>query len=353
MADLELSHIGGRAPGRDPVAFREALADGTAAIAVGSALAAAFGPELVKSLVTAQTGGQWWFVVLVATALGALLLGLMQRWLQRQVTVGLVAHVLDPKRPPELGRQLAARAEAYARERFTVSFALTSELADNRLDTIGAVDRLAGRVLAALTVAESLAPGASRIGLVPVLTVAPGFRLGARLGHTFARPFVVHSILQGEGTPAYFPAVILRDDNRTADVTNPLRVESPEAITGCNPARSALALDVQGRGPRFAEQVRRACQVYDIGWLVLMQTTSARLPEDRAAFSAVVDQVVDDWRAEAPAHTSRHAVFFSGPVAIAIALGARLANNHPDQWMPFSFDDGEYQPIGLWDTNTS
>jgi hypothetical protein len=74
------------------------------------------------------------------------------------------------------------------------------------------------------------------------------------------------------------------------------------------------------------------------------------LSQDMKTFDGVVAQACNAWEA-APlpesARTGQHAIFLSGPVAIAVALGARLAAPTPGLWTAFTYNPttDEYEPF--------
>jgi hypothetical protein len=318
---------------------RQAITDGTFAIAVGGVVAGGFGVEAVKSFVTAQAAGRWWLVACagVGVALAGLGWWLRQR-ARRRVRVGIVVTAVDGRRGLARAEQLDQQAEVFSRS--TCALTLKVGL---RLPVVGRwerklVDALADETMAAATLAAQLTPDATRINLIPTMPLHAAFWFGARLGHTHAREISVHAIRQADGAAAYFPATALRAEETTAE---PLIVDQLEDLGGGDPTVVALALDLQGRGDQFFDQVRAACRQHGVGSLLGLRGRSPRLAENRNTFTGVVAQTCRVWR-DAPltaaARTGRHAVFLSGPVAIAVALGARLAAPEHGRWSAFTFD---------------
>ncbi|MFC3961909.1 SAVED domain-containing protein [Nocardia jiangsuensis] len=123
-----------------------------------------------------------------------------------------------------------------------------------------------------------------------------------------------------------------------------------ETIPGADPARVALALDLQNHGQGFHDQVLQDCRARGVGALLLLRNPRETLPENTAAFTAVVDQVCRVWRdtsLPAGARSSGHTIYLSGPVSIAVALGARLAAADQGRWTALSYDTttGSYTPF--------
>lgn len=326
----------------------QAVLDGTAAVAIGGIGAGGFGVEAVKSLVTGEVTGRGWFVAGLAVGLALVGVGLWLRERARQrVRVGIVVTASDARRGQARARQLDQQAERFSQSTCTVTLKTSIELpGDGRWDQ-ELVNALADETLSATTMAERLTPDAARINLIPTMPLHVAFWLGARLGHTHAREVAVHAIRQADGTPAYFPATALRAVESTC---KPLVLDQLEAIDEGDPTVVALALDLQGRGDQFFDDVRAACRQHGVGLLLGLRTMSSKLAENRDTFTGVVEQTCTVWRAApltAPARTGRHVIFLSGPVAIAVALGARLASAEHGRWTAFTFDavTNAYEPI--------
>lgn len=324
------------------------ITDGTAQVTVGGMVAGGFGVEAAKSFVVDEPAGRWWFVVALAAGLAVVAVGL---WLRsrarRQVRVGIVVTAMDARRGLARAQQLDQQAETFGRSTCRVTLKTSVELTGDGSWDRQLVDALADETLSAATLAERLTPDAVRINLIPTMPLHVAFWFGARLGYTHAREVVVHAIRQADGAPAYFPATSLRAVDSSSE---PLTAERLEAVDDGDPGMVALALDLQGRGDQFFDQVVAACRRHGIGYLLRLRSASPRLTEDSATFTGVVEQTCRAWR-EAPlpagARTGRHAIFLSGPVAIAVALGARLASPEHGRWTAYTFDaaSNTYEPF--------
>ncbi len=85
----------------------------------------------------------------------------------------------------------------------------------------------------------------------------------------------------------------------------------------------------------------KACRERGIGWLLLLRNENRLLKQDMRTFNGVISQTYNAWDtapSPAEARTGHHAIFLSGPVAIAVALGARLAASTPGQWAANTFN---------------
>jgi hypothetical protein len=341
-----LTVVGSSDPGTSQL--RQAFVDGTAAITTGGIVAGGFGVEAVKSFITTESAGRWWFVVGTSLGLAFVALGLQLRARARRRTrVGIVVTASDARRGQARGRQLDQQAEMFSRSNCSVTLKISTELPGDGIWNRALVDQLADETLSATTMAERLTPDAARINLIPTMPLHVAFWFGAHLGHTHAREIAVHAIRQADGAPAYFPATVLRAAEQTRE---PLVVDRPEALDDGNPTIVALALDLQGRGDQFFDHVKAACKEHEVGLILGLRTSSPRLAEDCDTFTAVVEQTVKAWR-DAPltasARTGKHVIFLSGPVAIAVALGARLASHEHGKWTAFTFDPvtDTYEPF--------
>ncbi|MBO4161466.1 SAVED domain-containing protein [Micromonospora antibiotica] len=331
--------------------LRAALSDGTAAVAVGGALAGGLGVEAAKSVVVGESAGRWWFVVgsLAGTALLVAGFGLRER-AQRQVRVqvGIVATARDAGRGLARARQYEQQAEEFSRSTCAVTVATAVTLSGDPAVDKNRVEGLADETFNALMLAQRLTPEATRVNLIPTMPLHLAFWFGARLGHTHSREVRVHAVRQADGSPPYFAATALR---ATESATTPLTA-SVEAIAGGDPSRAALALDLQGFGRQFTDPVRETCRQHAIGHLLILRSAGSVLAEDAVTYTGVVEQARREWLAAAlpsAARTGRYAVFLSGSVAISLALGARLAASDPGRWTVFSFDRDthSYQPFPL------
>jgi hypothetical protein len=312
-----------------------------------SPVAGGFGVESAKSFLADEPSGRWWFVLFFVMGLALVALGFLHRHrARRQVRVGIVVTAADARRGDD-AKRLDQQAEAFSRSTCTVTLKAGIELPKGNVWDRQMVDALADEALSAMTMAERLTPDAVSINLIPTMPLHVAFWFGTRLGYTHAREVVVHSIRQADGAPAYFPATSLRAIDTTFE---PLTVERLEAIDDGDPNVVALALDLQGRGDQFFDQVVKACRHHGIGYLLRLRSTSLRLTEDNTTFIGAVEQTCRAWR-DAPllavARTGRHAIFLSGPVAIAVALGARLASPERGRWTAFTLDrdTNTYEPF--------
>ncbi|MER7005824.1 hypothetical protein ABT297_22680 [Dactylosporangium sp. NPDC000555] len=121
----------------DGQGIRALLADGSAAIAVGSLVAGGFVTETMKSLATGEKPGRLWFVFFTALGLVIMALGF---WLRRRsrlgVHVGIVVNAVDARR----GRARAEQRDQQA-ERFSQSSAAVTLKAEIELSGDAAEDR--------------------------------------------------------------------------------------------------------------------------------------------------------------------------------------------------------------------
>ncbi len=325
-----------------------AVTDGTAQLTVGGMAAGGFGVEAAKSFLAGEPAGRWWFVLAFAAGLAMVALGLWSRnRARRRVRVGIVVTASDGRRGQARARQLGQQAEKFSQSTCTITLKVGLELAGDGAWDRELVDALADETLSATTMAERLTPDAVRLNLIPTMPLHVAFWFGSRLGHTHAREVLVHAIRQADGEPAYFPATSLRAIESRVE---PLDVDRLEALDGGDPDKVALAMDLQGRGDQFFDQVMVSCRRHGFGYLLRLRTSSSRLTEDTATFTGAVEQTCRAWR-EAPlpsgARTGGHAIFLSGPVAIAVALGARLASPEHGRWTAFTFDatSNSYEPF--------
>ncbi len=332
-----------------------AVLDGSAAIAAGGAVAGGFGVEALKSVMTGDQAGRWWFFLGCACGLALIVLGFWLRGqARRQVRIGIVVTAVDARRGLARARQLNQQAETFSQNTCAVTLKTEVELSGDGARDRVLVDRLADETLAATMMAERLTPDACRINLIPTMPLNVAFWFGAKLGYTHAREVSVHAIRQADGSPPYFPATVLRT---LESGTEPLVADRLEAVDGGDPSKVALALDLQGFGDQFLDQVVAACRQHNIGFLLRLRSPSARLAENIETFTGVVEQTCRLWR-EAPlparARTGDHAIFLSGPVAISVALGARLAAPEKDKWTAFTFDNAtsRYEPFPVRSTST-
>lgn len=315
------------------------ITDGTANMTLGGVVGGGFGVDAVKLFMGSGPTMGWPSVLASGVGLASVVFGLwLRRRSRRRMRVGVVVSAMDARRGLMRARQLEQQAEAFSRGACMVTLKAGVELSDGGGWNQALVGALADETLSAMTLAERLTPDAGQINLIPTMPLNVAFWFGSRLGYTHAREVVVHALRQANGTPAYFPATSLRAMD--ADV-EPLTVERLRAIDGGDPRAVALALDLQGHGDQFFDQVTAACRQHNIGYLLSIQSP-ADLPENRITSVGVVEQTFRAWR-DAPfpvgARAGRHAIFLNGPVAIAVALGARLASPGHGTWTAFTFDE--------------
>ncbi len=338
-----LSLIGGAGQGMRAPRLRRAVADGTVALAVGSAVLGGFGVEAIKSLVTDEAGGYAWWV-LAFLGLGLVALGWWLRLrVERPARVGVVVVARDPRRDRAKADQQDDAAQRYVTVPDRLGWRVATELAGRASDA-GLIDRVAGQVHAGVVAARTLARAEARIDLVPIVPLHAAFRLGARLGHSHATELVVHAARRAP-EQGYFAAVPLAV--RTSSFS-PLVAEPVEVLPGGDPRHVALAVNLQGLAS-FLAMVRDECRRVGVGRLLYLHGTDY-LTSDGRTFTGVVDQVCGAWR-DAPlsdaARTGQHAIFLSGPVAISLALGARLAAADSASWIAYTYDDAtkRYEPM--------
>jgi hypothetical protein len=342
MSGPVLSLIGGGHGERAP-RLRRAVTDGTVALAVGAAVLGGFGVEAVKSLVTDEAGGVVWW----ALASAGLVLVALGWWLrlrvERPARVGLVVVARDPRRDRAKADQLDDAARRYVTFPDRLGWRVATELAGGASDA-GLIDQVAGQVHAGVVAARTLAGAEARIDLVPIAPLHAAFRLGARLGHSHVTEVVVHAARRAPAH-GYFAAVPLAV---RASSVSPLVAEPVEVLPGGDPNHVALALNLQGLAS-FLAMVRDECRQARIGRLLYLHSTD-HLASDERTFTGAVDQVCRAWRDVSlsdDARTGRHAIFLSGPVAISLALGARLAAADSSSWTAYTHDDAtkRYEPM--------
>jgi hypothetical protein len=323
-------------------------ADGSAFIAVGGLVAGTFLTEAGKSVMTGEEPGRVWFVMAVIVGLVAMAVGF---WLRHQARIGLrvgiIVNAVDVHRGRARAEQRDQQAERFSLGSAAVTLKAEIELSGDPVRDRELVDLLAEETLRATTIAERLAPDAAHVSVIPTMPLHVAFWLGARLGYTHAQHVAVHELRQDTGSPAFFAATSLRAVDVNAA---PLTMERLEAVDGGDMTKAALALDLQNRGVQFRDAVVKACRERGIGWLLLLRNEHRMLKQDMKTFNEVISQTCNAWDAAplpAGARTGHHAIFLSGPVAIAVALGARLAAPTPGQWTAYTFNPvaNVYEPF--------
>ncbi|WP_283133827.1 SAVED domain-containing protein [Rhizohabitans arisaemae] len=346
-----LTVVGSGNPPRESTRIAQAVKDGTAAIAGGGAVAGGFGVEAVKAVITGEKPGPWWFVAGCVLGLAFVALGFRLRSRATgNVEVGIVAAAADPRRVLDRYRLLTQQAETFGRNTCVMTLKTEIHLPDDGIWDREIVDALADQTLAAAALAEGVTPDATQTNLFPIMPLHVAFWFGARLGHTHAQRITAYATKGDDGTSSFFAANPLRVVESTV---KPLAAEPLEPVEGGDPTKVALAVDLQGLGRSFSEQVKRTCRQDGIGYLIelrLMESGSEKLTTDTETFSGVVEQICRTWR-DAPlpsaARTGQHAIFLSGPASIAVALGARLASQQRGAWTAYTFDSraNTYEPL--------
>ncbi|MFF0520678.1 SAVED domain-containing protein [Actinomadura nitritigenes] len=338
-----LTVIGSLHASQEPAGFWQTFVDGSAEIAIGAAVGSGFGVEAIKSLMTGDAAGRWWFAAAALVGIGLIVFGFWRRDQlrrrekeRRQVRVGIVVTAADPSGSLAYAQQVDAQAERYSRGRCAVTVKTNVRLPASGTAPRELVDALADRTIEAMAMTEQLSPDAVGVDLVPTMRLHVAFGYGARLGHNHARGVTVHELRRDDGHPSHYPAVPLKVEETLG---SPLNLHDLEKIEGGDPEVTALALDLQARGQAFIAPVREACRERGIGNLLHLGSPVEVIPTESLA--QVVGQVCRVWaEAELPvgARTGRHAVFLTGPVAVAVALGARLASTDYGRWTAYTFN---------------
>ncbi|MCD0449403.1 SAVED domain-containing protein [Actinocorallia sp. API 0066] len=254
----------------------------------------------------------------------------------------------DVRRGVPAGVRSDEGAEAYSRARYPLTLKTAVQVPDAGPRAKELVDALVDETLTAATISERLSPDAFCINVIPTMELHLAFYFGARLGQTHAREIVVHAKNTTGGADApYFPATALAVTETDAA---PLVVGSLETLEGGDPTKAALALDLQARGDQFFAPVVQTCREQRVGTLLRLHSPTQLLTPDRDTFTGAVEQIYRAWR-DAPlpvaARTGKCSVFLSGPAAIALALGARLAGADHGRWTAYSFNSANstYEPF--------
>ncbi|MEU8305913.1 SAVED domain-containing protein [Actinomadura sp. NPDC048955] len=338
-----LTVIDSLAASPEPKGFWRTFVDGSAEIAIGAGVGTGFGIEAAKSVMTGDTTGRWWFF---AASLAGIALTVSGFWLRerlrklelkrRQVRIGIVVTAADPSGSLAYAQRVDAQAERYSRARCAVTIKSDVRLPPDGTASRELIDALGDRTIEAMAIAEQLLPDAVGVDLIPTMRLHVAFWYGARLGHTHARGVMVHELLQGNGNPSHFPAVPLKVEETLG---GPLDVHALETIDGGDPTVTALAVDLQAWGETFIAPVRKTCKEKGIGNLLHLSSPINEMPSESLA--SAVGQICRVWsqaNLSKSARTGRHAVFLSGPVAIAVALGARLASNDHGRWTAYTYN---------------
>lgn len=304
-------------------------------LAIGTASAAAFGPEFVKSLVTGSTDA-WWFLGLFGAAVGIILAALWWRQRLRDLDVAtVVAAAIDPHLEAA-GLSLHNSAQAYAAGISPAPvMPYLVPLPADRAAAATQADKLGDRVNEFISIAQAVAPSARRINLVLTARNAAAFRIGQRITKNHRKQIVIH---HGDAN-GFFPALRL-----VAHHGHSRRCECRRhTIDGGAPDRGAVLVHVGAVDDGALDRAKSACADAGAGFLVEVHYPHNRLPADRGTFEGLVAEVVAGW-AEHRAEGTRGPtpVMLRCPAVIALALGVELAA-HPDApWIPYEFTDGRY-----------
>ncbi|MGC4989856.1 SAVED domain-containing protein [Nocardia salmonicida] len=321
------------------------FADGTALISIGGLVAGGFAVEAAKSFMTDEPKGRIWFVLALAAGVTVIIAGFGQRaWRRRRSQVGIVITAADNL---ATARQREQQAEAFSSQECVLTLKAAVDLPDDQTQRLVLMEALVEETIQAIITAQRLTPDAARINLIPTMRLQIAFWYGARLGHTHSREIAVYSVRQSSGNPPYFHATGLRASRNQKQI---LTVAPLETVPGGDPSRVALALDLQGRGISFHDQVLNDCRGRGVGTLLLLNYTNPTLPETKKVFTAVTDQICQVWRdavLPAGARNAQHTIYLSGPVAISVALGARLAAADRNRWTALSYNTvtSTYEPF--------
>lgn len=317
------------------------LADGTLLISAGTLVVGGVIAEAIKVL-SGEDGARLWFLgIAVAGVMGVLIGALQRRSHRRRLRVGVVVSAFDP-RLGTTGRHAIESAETFAARSTEVGLAVRADLTGDLAADEPTMRQLAEDLSLALTIGDRLTPDATQVNLVPIMRLHVAFWLGAQLGHTHSRGVAVYGVGRGEGQPRYFLAASLRDDDLPEPLPTPLVVgDKLEDVPGVDSDRIALAVDTGAKGDAFLDPVRTACREIGIGSILVVRNPARRLAQDRATFTAALDQICRAWREmplPAGARSGHQSVFLSCPVAFALPLGARLAAAQPGAWTAYTLE---------------
>ncbi|MFI7524010.1 SAVED domain-containing protein [Nocardia salmonicida] len=313
------------------------IKDGTVVITAGSMITGGFLVESAKSIMAGETAGRTWFYIAFAVGVLLVVVGFVWRWsTQRRTQVGIVVVAADT---PSLARMREQQAEDFSTNEYVLTLKAAIDLPVDTARRVELMTQLVEETQHAIATADRLTPHAARVNVIATMRLHIAFWFGARIGHTHSRETAIFSLRQGNGTPAFFHATSLRTEQRRA--RSRLDVAVLETIAGGDSTRVALALDLQNFGDSFRDRVLDDCRARGFGALLMLRNPNETLPENKAVFTDVVDQVCRVWRETqlpAGARSGQHAIYLSGPVSIALALGARLAAADQGRWTPLSYN---------------
>lgn len=312
------------------------VTDGSALIAVGSVVAGGFGIEAAKSVMANESAGRVWYFIAAAGAAVVVLAGFGQRWWRRRTTrVGIVVVAADDVASAE---QRELQSEAFSATECALTMKVAIALPADPAQAMRLMTTLVSETMQAISMAAHITPDAARVNVIPTMRLHHAFWYGAQLGSTHAREVAIYSLKQGTGTPPYFHATSLSVGKTRR---KPLQVSPLATIPAGDTTLVALAVDLQGHGATFRDHVVADCRARGIGSLLLLSYSQPKIPETRAAFTAIVNQICQVWQEidlPAGARTGRHFAYFNGPPAISVAVGARLAGADHTRWTAHSFD---------------
>lgn len=315
------------------------LRNGAAAYTLGGFLLAGFPVEALKSLMTGDARGRWWFIAASVVGVAVIAVGWrLRRRARRQARAGIV--VAAPDGP---GRD--ADAVPYSLSTYDLTLVTKFPLTHDSDRDPPAIAQLAKQTRTAMGTAQELNPDAAAIHLIPFMRLHAAFCFGANLKYNHDRNIWLDALHRKEGTTGYFPAVRLRV---TDCKLSPLEVLARIELADGDPAHTALAIDLQGLDERFFGQVREECVTRGIGLILRLRLRppQAAIPDSSDDFGAVVDQVCRFWKEERlpeAARIGQYSIFLTGPPVISVALGARLAGNDQEHWTAFTWSSGRYE----------
>ncbi|MEV6229049.1 SAVED domain-containing protein [Saccharopolyspora shandongensis] len=320
---------------------------GSAAVTVGGVFAGGLGVEVVKSFSTDDLKTLNAVATYFLAAIALLAVGLWWRRRERrrmQVGIAVLAH--DSHRG-QGGEENFQKACSYFKHNYAVAMHARIDLPTDGPWDHEQVDALADEAMRGVTLARAITPDTAQINLHATMPLNVGFWFGSRFRHDHA-PEVALLAAKPSGTfSSFIPVTVL---GPAPSSKSPLIVESPTIFDEGDPCYTALALDLQGLGEQFLPLVRETCREYGIHTLLVMRSKTSRLDTSLKTFNGVVEQVCREWRRlKLPdaARAGRHFAFLTGPVPIAIALGARLAAPTRNSWTAFSLrkNDHNYTPM--------
>jgi hypothetical protein len=302
------------------------LTDGTAAAAIGLVVSIA---TILGWLTSFTSGWLVWATLVVVAALVGIYWWSRKRE-NRTERVRMIAVAEAPGRRPALSQRCQQEIEVCGPNERAVTLPKTDLLGDVRRD-IESMIRLAERVSLAAQIA-------SRVHLIPIMPLHAAFLLGAHIDAAYADKIDVFTIRKDAGEYSSALATSLRSVDSFAA---PLQRERSKEIHVGSPTNVALAIDNEGDGADFFNNVGVACQENGVHMLHKLRSVSPTPPENQQICTTIVSQVVRAWQEiSKSAHVPplRNAIFLNGSPAVAVALGAQLAAADRSHWTVFGFD---------------